>query len=72
MTDDKVSIEKNAARLRKARRSKSLTQVEAAEKAGVSISYYAQVERGEINPTATKLLRIINALGITSKDVLGK
>ena len=72
MTDDKASIEKTAKRLRKARRDKHLTQVEVASKADVSISYYAQVEQGRINPTASKLLQIINALGIESKDILGK
>jgi transcriptional regulator with XRE-family HTH domain len=72
MTDDKTSIKLTAARLRKARKAKQLTQVEVASKADVSISYYAQVERGEINPTASKLLSIIEALGVGSKDILGK
>lgn len=70
MTDE--SVQRTAAKLRSARRAKGLTQTAVAKKAGVSISYYAQVERGEINPTASKLLKIIGALGVTSKDILGK
>lgn len=70
MTDD--SVKKTAARIQAVRRSKHVTQEAVAKKAGVSISYYAQVERGEINPTASKLLQIINALGVESKDILGK
>jgi len=70
MTDE--SIKKTAARISATRKSKHYTQEYVAKKAGISISYYAQVERGEINPTASKLLKIINALGVTSKDILGK
>ena len=72
MSDDKASMKKTAQHLRKARQDIGITQVELAKKAGISISYYAQVERGEINPTASKLLQIIGALGVASKDILGK
>jgi len=72
MTDDNASLKKIASRLRKARRAKQLTQVELAKKAGISISYYAQVEQSRINPTASKLLQIIDALGVSSKDIFGK
>lgn len=70
MTD--ASIKKTANRILAARKAKNLTQEAMAKKAGVSISYYAQVERGEINPTTSKLLQIIDALGVSSKDILGK
>ena len=72
MSDDKTSIQRTAKRLRSARLAKGLTQVVVAKKSGVSISYYAQVERGEVNPTASKLLKIIYALDVESKDILGK
>ncbi len=70
MTDG--SIAKIAKRILAARKDKHLTQKEMAKKAKVSISYYAQVERGEINPSASKLLQIIDALGVSSKEILGK
>lgn len=72
MTDDKALVKKIAARLRKARKDADLTQVEVAEKAGISINHYAQIERGEVNPSASKLLQIISVLGVSSKDILGK
>lgn len=70
MTDE--SIKKTARQIQAIRRSKHITQELVAKKAGVSISYYAQVERGEINPTTSKLIRIIDALEVESKDILGK
>ena len=70
MTD--ASVKKTAARIQAARHEKHVTQEAVATKAGVSISYYAQVERGIINPTTSKLLQIIEALGVESKDILGK
>jgi transcriptional regulator with XRE-family HTH domain len=72
MIDDKASIERTAARLRKARHAKGLTQAEAAKKAGISENYYAQIERGERNPTTSVFLSVIKALGVPSKDILGK
>lgn len=72
MPDDKISIERTAARLRKARKASGLTQVEVAKKAGISENYYAQIERGERNPTTSVFLGIIKALGVSSKDILGK
>jgi XRE family transcriptional regulator, regulator of sulfur utilization len=72
MTDDKASIERTAARLRKARQAQGLTQVAVAKKAGISETHYAQVERGEKNPTISIFLSIIEALDVASVDVLGK
>jgi transcriptional regulator with XRE-family HTH domain len=72
MADDKVSIQKTANRLRTVRRERHLTQVEVAKKAGISETYYAQIERAEKNPTTSVFLNIINALGVSSVDILGK
>jgi len=72
MTDDKALVKKIAVRLRKARKVAGLTQVEVAEKAGISINHYAQIERGEVNPSASKLLQIIKAVGVSSEEILGK
>lgn len=69
MTDDKALVKKIAARLKRARKAANLTQVEVAEKAGISINHYAQIERGEVNPSASKLIQIVHALGVSSKDI---
>lgn len=70
MTDDKVSIEDTADRLRKARRAKGLTQSEVARKAGISENHYAQIERAEKNPTLSTFKSIIKAIGISSSEIL--
>lgn len=72
MSDDKTSIERTAARLRKARLDQQLTQAEVAKKAGISENHYAQIERGEKNPTTSTFLNIISAIGVSSKEILGK
>lgn len=72
MTDDKTSIERNASRLRKARLAKGLTQADVAKKAGISENHYAQIERGEKNPSVTTFENIIDAIGVSSAEILGK
>ena len=72
MTDDKASIESIAANIRKARQASGLTQAEVAKKAEVSENHYAQIERGEKNPTLSTFIRIIDAIGVSSTDILGK
>ena len=72
MPDDKSSIQRTASRLRKARKERGLTQVEVAEKAGISETYYAQIERAEKNPTTTVFVCVIKAIGVSSADILGK
>lgn len=72
MTDDKTSIARNASRLRKARLAKGLTQADVAKKAGISENHYAQIERGEKNPSITTFENIIDAIGVSSKEILGK
>lgn len=70
MTDDKASIERTAARLRKARLAKGLTQAEVAKKAGISENHYAQIERAEKNPTVSTFKGIIKAIGVPSSEIL--
>jgi len=52
-----------------ARETLNLTQTEVADKADVSVNYYARVERGEENPTFNILQKIANALNIKSLNV---
>ncbi|HSX06837.1 MAG TPA: helix-turn-helix transcriptional regulator [Candidatus Saccharimonadia bacterium] len=72
MTDDKASIERTAAKLRKARLAQGLTQAQVAKKADISENHYAQVERGEKNPTVSTFQSIINAIGVSSSEILDK
>lgn len=50
--------------LRKAREKANLTQLEVAEASDVSTNYYAQMERGEVNPSVEKLQKVKQALKI--------
>ena len=61
-----VAIGKN---LRKARKSQGREQIEVAEEAGISNSFYARLERGEGNPTLEVLFAVIKALHIKSSDI---
>ena len=72
MTDDKASIERTAARLRKARQAKGMTQAEVAKKAGISENHYAQIERAEKNPTVSTFKSLIKAIGVSSSEILDK
>jgi len=59
--------------IRQAREKANLTQQEVAEMADINISYYAQIERGEVNPSFEKLHSITTALGIKTLDMgMGK
>lgn len=72
MTDDKVLLIRYGKRLRTARLAKGLTQQELAEKADLSVNHYAQIERGEKNPSVTTISSIVQVLGLTPNDILQK
>jgi transcriptional regulator with XRE-family HTH domain len=63
----KAKIGKN---LKKAREDKKLTQSEVAEKAGISVNYYARIERDEVNPSIEIVENIVKVLGVRSCDIL--
>lgn len=48
--------------IKKARQKEKLTQAEVAQKAGIHVNYYAQIERGEVNPSYEILESIAKAL----------
>jgi len=54
--------------LRTLRGKANLTQAVVAAKAGISVNYYARIERGEENPTWVKIEHIKKALGVKSLD----
>jgi transcriptional regulator with XRE-family HTH domain len=63
-------LRKMAARLRKARWRLGITQEDAALRAKVTPRYYAEIERGQKNPTVTTLFDIAHAVKVTLADVV--
>ena len=57
-------------KLRKAREKAGKTQAEVADHAEINVSYYAQIERGEVNVSFDKLQSIIKVLKIKSLDIV--
>jgi len=57
-------------KLKDARKKLGLKQSEVAEKADISVNYYARIERNEENPTLETLERVLKALKLKSSDVL--
>ena len=51
-------------KFRKARKNIGLTQSEVAEKAGIDVNYYAQIERGEKSPSLETLKDLMKILKI--------
>ena len=60
----------NAARA--ARRALRLTQEDAAERIGVSVEFYARIERGNSLPSILTFARIAAVLGISADLLLGR
>lgn len=56
--------------LREVRDQKNLSQEDVANGVGISITYYAGIERGEENPTIAVLENICKTLHIKSSDIL--
>ncbi|MEI6691041.1 MAG: helix-turn-helix transcriptional regulator [bacterium] len=65
-----MSPQKIGKKLKEARLKLGLRQADVAEKAGISVNYYARVERDEENTTIETLKRILKVLNIKSSDVL--
>lgn len=56
--------------LRKVREQRRLFQEDVAKAAGISVTYYAGIERGEENPTSTVIEAICKALKVKSSKIL--
>ncbi|WP_210491424.1 XRE family transcriptional regulator [Patulibacter sp. SYSU D01012] len=61
-----------AGELRDARAAQGLSVAALAERSGVSRAMIAKVERGEAQPTAVLLGRLVAALGLTLSELLGR
>jgi DNA-binding XRE family transcriptional regulator len=47
-----------------ARKNEKITQAELASRIGVNKSYISQIEKGDVEPTASTFYRIMDALGL--------
>lgn len=64
------SLQEFGENVRSVREKRNLSQERVAELVGISVSYYAGIERGEENPTFAVLRQICKALKIRSSDIL--
>ena len=58
-TDKKLGLQ-----LKEARIAKKMTQEEVAARAGITTTYYAMIERGEVNPSWEKLRKLFKTLDL--------
>ena len=63
ITDEKI-LKDLGNQFKQARELVRLKQSEVADAAGINASYYAQIERGEVNTTFNKVYLIAKALNI--------
>jgi len=66
MTSSKIEapLKKIALKIKTAREKLKLTQAEVAEKVDMDVTYYARIERGEIDTSGTKLVKLFEYLKI--------
>lgn len=57
-------------KLKMARKKLNLKQSDVANKADISVNYYARIERDEENPTLETVEKIFKALKVKSTDIL--
>lgn len=62
-----IQIGKNT---RKVREKQKRTQEDVSLEAGIEMSYYSRIERGEANPSLEIMYSIFRALHIKSSDIL--
>lgn len=65
--NDQMKFGKN---LKEIREKRDMTQAEVATKAGITINYYARIERGEENPSLEVIKGLCIALKINSSSIL--
>ena len=61
-----------AANLRHQRKKAGLTQIELAEKLGVSIATLRRWEAGETAPTGTRIIELANILHISPEEIVNE
>ncbi len=55
--------------MRKIRENRDRTQEEVAAEAGIEMSYYSKIERGEANPSLEIMYAIVKALHVNSSEI---
>jgi transcriptional regulator with XRE-family HTH domain len=65
-----VQLKTLGANIRRERTARDLTQEQLAEKAGLSLRNMQRIEAGELNPLATTLMRLHQALGCGAEKLL--
>lgn len=61
---NEVTLKEIAETIKKAREKAKLTQAEVAEKVGMDVTYYARIERGEIDTSGSNLIKLFKLLKI--------
>lgn len=62
-------LQRTGKNIRTIRRNKKLTQEEVAERAGIHVTTFGRIERGESNPPLQTLNKIAQALKVKTKDL---
>ena len=70
VANDKKTVLEIANKIKEARVSKNLRQIDVAKKAGLNANSYAKIERGEAKPSVLTLTKILKALEIKSSEIL--
>lgn len=60
------------AHLRQVRESLEITQDEASERIGITVEYYARIERGKSLPSLLTFGQIAEALDVSTDDLMGR
>jgi len=68
--DIKKDLVEFGKKLKEIRVKRDMTQAEVATKAGITINYYARIERGEENPSFEVIKGLTYALKIRSSELL--
>ena len=58
--------------VRKARVRRGWSQADAAEQIGISVEFYARIERGRTMPSVPTLVAMADALQVTADELLGR
>ncbi|HUQ85073.1 MAG TPA: helix-turn-helix transcriptional regulator [Candidatus Limnocylindrales bacterium] len=56
-------------KLRIAREKLDFTQADVAEKTNITVNYYAMIERGEVNPSLSKVRKLLIVLKINPSKI---
>lgn len=63
-------IRELAKRIRNARHVANITQMELAERMDCHLNCIGRIERGQVNPSLTTIIKIANALGVKAHELL--